>query len=83
MSHPLHDLGHLIKYRWWRHEYKLHVRTFISHTFLLSRPGIASSTGIIKIAIMSIEKIFKDSTKLKRIRKKEMKTQFLFVFPDV
>ena len=51
-----------------------YVRTFISNTFLLRRAGIASSTGIIKIAIMFIEIIFKDSTKIKRIRKKILKT---------
>ena len=60
-----------------------YVKTFISNTFLLRRVGIASSTGIIKIATMFIEIIFKDSTKIKRIRKKILKTQFLFVFLDV
>ena len=59
------------------------VRIFISNTFLLRRPAIANSTVIIKIVIMFIEKIFKDSTKMKRIRKNVLKTQFLFVFPDV
>ena len=60
-----------------------YVRTFISNTFLLRRPAITNSTGIIKIAIMSIETIFKDSTKMRRIRKNVLKTQFLFVFSDV
>ena len=59
------------------------VRIFISNTFLLRRPAIANSTVIIKIVIMFIETIFKDSTKMKRIRKNVLKTQFLFVFPDV
>ena len=49
-----------------------YVRIFISNTFLLRRPAVANSTGIFKIAIMFIETIFKDSTKMKRIRKKNV-----------
>ena len=37
----------------------------------------------IKIAIMSIKKTFKDSVKVKRIRKKCTKMRFLSVFPAI
>ena len=60
-----------------------YVRKFISNTFLLRRPGIANSTGIIKTSIMVIGTILKESTKIKRVKKHVLKTQFLFVFPDV
>ena len=60
-----------------------YVRKFILNTFLLRRTGIANSTGIIKTSIMVIGTILKESTKIKRIKKHVLKTQFLFVFPDV
>ena len=42
---------------------------FISKYFISKKPGIANSADIIKIAIMFIKKPFKDSKKVKRIRK--------------
>ena len=44
------------------------VITFISNTFILRKPGVASFADIIKIATMVIKITFKDSKKVKRIR---------------
>ena len=42
---------------------------FISKYFISKKSGIANSADIIKIAIMFIKKAFKESKKVKRIRK--------------
>ena len=44
------------------------VISFISKTFILRRPGVATFADIIKIITMFIKTIFKNSRKAKRIR---------------
>ena len=51
-------------------------------TFILKSPGSTNFTGIVKIAVMLIKKIYQDSIKIK-IQKSCIKMQLSSAFPDI
>ena len=56
------------------------VKTFISKYLFLRRPGVANIADITKIAAMLIKITFKDSVKVKTIRKNVLKCNFYLYF---
>ena len=58
-------------------------RNYDAITFILRRPGIANFADFIKFAIMLNKATFKDSIKVKGIRKDVFENNILSAFPDI